>query len=277
MGTSHSRFASHLMQMPVQSISDLVDAIGGARFEQTLIEFMNAVCGAQYCALYRLENDNLSRVADVSTNASGLAHQQGVRYLAEQHWRRDPVIMQAQGKAACGGSVMVARVNTREYSDPYLRDIYRRASISERMIVGRGASDQGIHVNILSLLRPQRSGPFCEGDIGRIQDLAGLLIATVAKHAEMTRGKGADAGLESVAEIERCISKMPDALPMREAQVCARILSGRTAPDIAADLGIGEESVATYRKRAYRRLNVASRHELLIWYLQQRQRQGLVN
>ena len=52
----------------------------------------------------------------------------------------------------------------------------------------------------------------------------------------------------------------------------ARILYGLSAAGIAVDLGIGIESVTTYRKRAYRRLGIATQRELLVWYLKLRGR-----
>jgi DNA-binding CsgD family transcriptional regulator len=56
-------------------------------------------------------------------------------------------------------------------------------------------------------------------------------------------------------------------LPRREAEVCARILYGMSSVGIALDLSVSEETVKTYRKRAYQRLNIGSERELLTWYL----------
>ena len=44
--------------------------------------------------------------------------------------------------------------------------------------------------------------------------------------------------------------------------VAARVLSGMTSEGIAADLGIGLQSVLTYRKRAYAKLGVCGQREL---------------
>jgi DNA-binding CsgD family transcriptional regulator len=69
--------------------------------------------------------------------------------------------------------------------------------------------------------------------------------------------------------IEGCLALSSPRLARREAEVCARILYGMTSLGIALDLGIGEESAMTYRKRAYNRLNIGSQRELLLWYLDQ--------
>ena len=49
--------------------------------------------------------------------------------------------------------------------------------------------------------------------------------------------------------------------------MCARILYGLSSVGIALDLTVSEETVKTYRKRAYQRLAIGSERELLTWYL----------
>lgn len=46
-----------------------------------------------------------------------------------------------------------------------------------------------------------------------------------------------------------------------------------SSPGIALDLGIGEGSAMTYRKRAYQRLKISGHRELLLWYLEEWSRQ----
>ncbi|MDO4848486.1 MAG: LuxR C-terminal-related transcriptional regulator [Coriobacteriia bacterium] len=54
-----------------------------------------------------------------------------------------------------------------------------------------------------------------------------------------------------------------DALSEREAQVAAAELSGATDADIASELGLKPQTVATYRSRAYQKLGVSSRAGLV--------------
>src|SRR5262249_55197346 len=72
--------------------------------------------------------------------------------------------------------------------------------------------------------------------------------------------------LSSLPAISQCLHDAGE-LSQRETDVCARILYGLSYYGIALDLGIGKESVMTYRKRAYKRLGIGSQRELLIWYL----------
>jgi DNA-binding CsgD family transcriptional regulator len=56
-------------------------------------------------------------------------------------------------------------------------------------------------------------------------------------------------------------------LTERELQVTSRILFGISALGIAAEFTLAEETIATYRKRAYERLRIGGRYELIQLYL----------
>lgn len=51
-------------------------------------------------------------------------------------------------------------------------------------------------------------------------------------------------------------------LSPRELEVCIRIMLGVTSEGIGIDLGISRNTVLTYRKRAYARLNISSQNQL---------------
>ncbi|MFC6668732.1 response regulator transcription factor [Marinobacterium aestuariivivens] len=52
-------------------------------------------------------------------------------------------------------------------------------------------------------------------------------------------------------------------LSEREAQICEMILQGHTAKTIGRRLSLSENSVVTYRKRAYRKLGISRKSELI--------------
>jgi DNA-binding CsgD family transcriptional regulator len=115
--------------------------------------------------------------------------------------------------------------------------------------------------------------PFTPDEVRRLLIEAKLLLSLVTKQFDIVAQQEQMASaISSLDQIDRYIANAPEQLSPREAQVCARILYGQTTTGIALDLGIGTESVMTYRKRAYRRLEIASHRELLCWYLSLRAR-----
>ena len=71
----------------------------------------------------------------------------------------------------------------------------------------------------------------------------------------MTRDTQIETLMERLTRIETNLTQ-------REKEVCARILLGMSSEGIGLDLGIKMQSVLTYRKRAYARLNISSQNEL---------------
>src|SRR3546814_184165 len=112
-------------------------------------------------------------------------------------------------------------------------------------------------------------GQISENDVWRLQDIADLVLSLVARHQDLSLAKpGSFTALASLNRIQERILGTKS-LSRREGEVCARILYGFSSCGIAVDLGIGKESVMTYRKRAYQRLGIGSQRELLLWYLEQ--------
>lgn len=91
-----------------------------------------------------------------------------------------------------------------------------------------------------------------------------MLISCVAKHHDLlARDTGLSALFSSVGELSSRFAAIPSSLSKRECEVCARIVYGMSMKEIARDLGISSETGVTYRKRAFLRLGVANRAELL--------------
>jgi DNA-binding CsgD family transcriptional regulator len=52
----------------------------------------------------------------------------------------------------------------------------------------------------------------------------------------------------------------------RELDVCARVMTGMTYDGIAVDLGLKVPTVKTYRNRAFERMGIRFRSELMRYY-----------
>lgn len=243
-------------------LPDIIEAIGSDRFGVKLLAYLHKMCGADHCAVFQLGNDSLSKVAVGSHDGTDVASLQASRYLDQQYWRKDPAMCEAQSRVLMKEPVLI-RVDISDLIDTDLRDtIYPH--IRERLVVAGRRSESAFG---LSILRSDVHGAFTDSDVDRIGSVAELLVSLLAKHADLVLNRPNVAlALTSLTEIERCMVAMTD-LPRREAEVCARVLFGLSTIGIALDLSIGEESVKTYRKRAYQRLQIGCGRELLTWYL----------
>lgn len=262
--TPLERGPSPLPQIP--DLSLVVDAIGEPHFELAFLSFLNAVSGADHCTLFRVDGSGFRVVAAASLDGPEVAWRQVTLYVGGQYWRRDPAMREARRRLEGDGPSLV-RVQIATIRDADLREtIYRHYPVAERVLIcGRRANDDDFG---LSILRNERRGPFDDESVDRLAALSNTLLALLRKHASIgSQRRAASAALASVAAIEASLAAGAPALTGRERQVSARILFGQTTAGIACDLNIWEESVVTYRKRAYARLGLGSRHELLLWYL----------
>jgi DNA-binding NarL/FixJ family response regulator len=96
-----------------------------------------------------------------------------------------------------------------------------------------------------------------------------LLLTAHAKHLELLEAReSAIRALASIDRIETCLAAS-GMLTTRETEVCSRVIYGLSTLGIAVDLSLSEETVRTYRKRAYQRLALGTERQLLTWYLRQ--------
>lgn len=241
------------------SLAAAVSAIGTKRFAAEMARHFRHAVGSENCAFFRLEKERMYLV----DRAGELLPQKSApfdRYFREQLWQRDPTIGIARER--CSATPLVIHYSPQEIPDGTIREeIYRQYNVRDRVVI---CVEQGRALYGISILRS--SAMFSEGDIRRLVDEAPLLISSAIRHGEILSDTQ-HSGLGSLDAIEATLRMISSVLTGREIQVCSRMLYGLSAEGIGLDLGIGTETVATYRKRAYQRLGIATRHELLCLYL----------
>jgi DNA-binding CsgD family transcriptional regulator len=240
-------------------LSQVVDYIGRDGFHGQLLSFLHETVGAEHCATFALNKEKPKVIGAISLDGHAATKQ--IDLYLNKYWRLDPTISAALEQVDRNFATLL-RLDVGHLPPSGLRDlVYRKTQISDRVLLsGAGAS--------LSVLRSESSGKFSDAEITRLSAVGGILISIVKKHLELvTRPTDLSAAFSSLQEIMNCIANSPEALPRREVEVCALILFGVSTMGIALRLNIGEETVKTYRKRAYERLGMATQHELLRWYI----------
>lgn len=246
------------------SFSQALDEIGGVSFAPKLLTHLNAAVGAEHCVLFRFDVDDLLVLGVASANGSSMASSNSARYRRD-FWKRDATFQDLKGSLS-GYQSEVSFVAAEQISDPEFRqELFLTQGLAGRaMLVGERSS--GLYG--VSLFRTREAGFFTRDEREVIHSLADVLISCVAKHRdlisrEIEREQSMITLFSSVDELESRFAAIPIGLSKRECEVCARILFGMSMKEIARDLGISADSGVTYRKRAYLRLGVVSRSDLL--------------
>lgn len=241
----------------------LIEAIGERGFEAELLSLLNQTCGAEHCAIFAIEGACPTELAAASLDGTDAAHLGAGLYVHGQFWRRDPT-MAAARLLGNSSQLNLLRLDIAALQDQELREIVYprigdRLLLSGPTLVGRLA---------LSILKSGGGNLFGGGAMAALEEVAPVLLAIVGKHAKsLGRQQGLLRALSSLEHIEVALAGMGPHFPRREIQVCARMIFGMSSAGIACDLEIGEETVATYRKRIYQRLGMSTPREMLVWYM----------
>lgn len=245
----------------------IITHLGDDDFGPALIAFLNAAVGAEHCTVFRLDGLTPDGVVAVSHDGSDTARRQCSLYLSKSYWRRDTFLSEAQ-RSSDAVTPSLCRMGIAELTDrQFSADIYGATRVGERILLcgGRPGSRLGV-----SILRPEGRGHATDEELYELAAVSGTLVSLLSKHVALLDSRNElSLALTSIHHIEATFCAASVTLPRREAEVCARTVLGVSTAGISAELGIGEETVMTYRKRAYQRLNIASQRELLLWYVAQ--------
>lgn len=245
-------------------LDSLIGAIGSAAFPERVGASLRALCGAELVFIFRIVDAR--PVEFVSIGCDGSDRVQHVRntYLDGQWWQFDDEINElgTSGGDAC----LLLKTDFKLSAPPRLRQtLYGQLNIRDRVLMcGRVDGDP----LVLGITRSEQDGPFETRHVDALAERAATILSIVARHYDLAmRARRLPSLLTDLVEIERQIALSGERLTARESEVCARYLYGLPTSGIAADLGIGTETVVTYRKRLYERLSIGSHRELLLWYL----------
>ncbi len=254
-------------QPPLGGIESLIGAIGRDDFGKSLALILRRECSAEHCAILVYRNEVPERVVSASADGTDSAYNSISIYLDQCFFLQDRAMDEVRQRAQIMNKRAFSKLRIETLPAGNFRDVmYRRTDICERVLLYQASASHGM---AMSVLRSNRAGPFSRQSLARLQEMSGALFAAAEKHADLSLAKQQRpwSMLSSLPDIEARLTTAAVSMPRREREVCARILYGIFTAGIALDLGIGEESVRTYRKRAFQRINIASRHELLVWYL----------
>lgn len=249
----------------ISAIAAAVSAVDEDDFPDRLLGALRALAGTDLCSAFQVEDDGSLRYLFAGGNhpaIPGFAEIASLDY-ARRYWHRDRITRQMLSAGGTPRSLHVVRQAWNGITDPeYRRACYERAQIVERLTLYQ-AEEPRIFA---SAYRTRESGPSSAADLARLESYAPILIAAVAKHARFRFGAAASALHPPVQEVIGHLLNAGCALSLREAEISAGMLLGKTQKEISSESGVAMSSVVTYRQRAYRKLGVANRRGLAAFY-----------
>lgn len=235
----------------------VIESVGRSDFSSGLFDIARRFTGTEIVTAFVAAPDGEvhTLLAENHYNSGQPALEIARRYVS-RHWRADPanaIALDESDAADCWGVRMKAADIE---SSAYRSECYLSVGLSERfsLLQRREAGTMR-----LSIYR-RRKESFSEAEIANLVESAPLLMAALWRHYEVTKPAG---GRSAAKDFHARLEKAAPGLSKRERDVCALVAAGLTSEGIALELGVGINTVLTYRKRAYARLGISSQNELM--------------
>ena len=233
------------------AFADLVGAIGDAAFPDCFHAALSNLAPVALCSAFRQSDHgslSLLFARGVVPSVTDFPVCASLDY-ARTYWRFDTQLRQLS--RTLRNRPIVVRKAASEIADPaYRAACYERAGIRERV---------SIHLPglIANGYRMTDAASFSASEIDRIEGHAGLLMAALDRHDRLR------APVQDEAGLAQSLMALHYGLSIREAEVSAAMMLGETQSEIAARKQLSPYSVVTYRRRAYGKLGIANRRDLM--------------
>lgn len=253
------------------ALARVVDRLGEDGFGVALLDWLAPALAAAHVTAFRFDAGLQARVVlTASAGGSAIALQSARVYAGSGLYRHDQMLGLMRGDAPpADDAPAIVRLRREDIADPaYGEQLWDRFGLVERL--SALALLDG-HWTAFNLYRDRNAGAFAARELRRFSALAPLLLALLRRHLATLRpsaqsGAAARIGPEAAAAL---LQRLPARLSAREREVCALTLAGHTREGIGLALGIAASSVATLRRRAYRKLQIHGAGELFALCLPQ--------
>jgi DNA-binding CsgD family transcriptional regulator len=239
------------------SLGRLIEVVGTSRFETELFDAARSAINCEHISAFVASAALQPRVLiSAATDAMPIPRAVAETYFT-RYWDMDPV---NRALPACRRDKDIAwRIIPEDDipDDHYRQECYTDYQLTDRISLLRNNGSETYRINFYT---GGRYGRFADSDINHMMCSADILMALLVKHdAAGTEASEALLPHHFLRRLRLVAPKMPE----REVEVCTAIMLGMTSEAIAMKLGISVNTVLTYRKRAYSRLNISCQNELM--------------
>lgn len=249
----------------MEYLISVIRTLGTRYFTVSLMSFLAEICKADHYAIFGITAVQPFHIIGVSRDGTDTAKRQSILYISGTYWKSDAMMQRAQQELDANVIWTDHMAIKKLPRGDFRSRIYSQTHVSERAVMFGGRQQPAF---LLSILRTSHGVGDSSLNSEAFKRCAPILAPIIGKHLEINNSRlDASLALTSLDMIAETLATSALSLAAREREVCARVIYGMSTTGIALDLEIGEETVSTYRKRAYQRLGISSQRELVIWYL----------
>jgi DNA-binding CsgD family transcriptional regulator len=244
-------------------IGELVERLGTSGFDDYFFRFYDEVLGIAHCTVFEYIGDEQARIilaVDSSSGAGSAARSLAYDYV-NGFFQKDPYLQELMNSEDSENPRWKTGDPDRIEDTEYREKFYDKPDLVHELIL-QFKDDQ--HSIIATLYRNDAQGPFTASDKENASLYVGLSLKLLNKHIELLDPDSENNAEERRKPDERVqeLLLQQGLLSPREAKICSMILVGYTTRGISLNLDITMNTVATHRKRAYRKLGIGTQNEL---------------
>ncbi|MBF7053809.1 helix-turn-helix transcriptional regulator [Halomonas sp. KAO] len=235
-------------------LADCVAELGDSAFGDHLTALLRGSLGVEQCILFAYTRGDVMSTLLVDNSRYPKVAGRLARLYAGGLFRQDPNYPRLRQLLQTGdGRANAELVSMPEDMSPaYRSHLFAFPDLADKASIVIPAPEI---VYYLNLYRDLARGPFSRLDLEEIQTLTPLIASLVRRHYRQARPAALPARYEDAEVLQ--------ALSSRERELCLLLLHGHTLKTAAAELDIAPSTADTFRKRAYAKLGVRSKAELL--------------
>ncbi|EDT41982.1 transcriptional regulator, LuxR family [Burkholderia ambifaria MEX-5] len=160
----------------------------------------------------------------------------------------------------CERDVQLMQLSARQVETRLRSIFYDAADIHDECVTY--CLTRGVQFS-MSVCRARRLPPFSVRELSILKQLALIVLPLAAMHESLVGAKHIPARKARECPVIPITRWLNGKLTPREAQVCSAFIQGMTTQAIAVSMGVKPSTVETFAKRAFVKLEIESRRQLL--------------
>ncbi|MVW79088.1 helix-turn-helix transcriptional regulator [Bordetella sp. 02P26C-1] len=174
----------------------------------------------------------------------------------------DPLFSGIRGQL---GTVLVVRDIGAIPAGEFRKLLFDDAHIAHECVLAHGTR---YVQHSIAIERALNTPAFTLTELGRFRKVGEFLFPLLALHVSTSAARRVaqtDVSVHPLAQFNARIQDEEIGLSRREYETCVHLISGKTVPESAAILGVRPSTAESYMKRAFAKLGVRTKRELIMW------------
>ncbi|SAL77915.1 LuxR family transcriptional regulator [Caballeronia arvi] len=252
-----------------KALGQVIEAVGTPDFVPRLTLFLNDIVplNVVHIERSRVDHSRPSGFRREWIGSSGVGMDSGVisevmTLYYDRFYDSDPLFAGIRGKI---GTLLVVRDIGAIPPGEFRQRLFDEALIAHECVLARGTPHAQ---DSIALERALDAPPFTLAEMNRFRNVSEFLFPLLELHASTSAARRVahpTSFLHPLAQFDARIAADQVRLSKREYEICAHLITGRTVPEAAEIIGVRIGTAESYVKRAFAKLGVRTKRDLIAW------------